>query len=250
MATCISPYVAPADTRNLVGVLTVFGGRVSVENHFGRVGSVKTGEERIGVWGTGQRQIKCSASSQGVNQYHHSKESSKDPFLSLHPEISMLRGEGNNAITNLKQDSLSGSDTKSLRDSSDRSSNNAAKIKVIGVGGGGSNAVNRMIESSMQGVEFWIVNTDAQAMRMSPVFPDQRLQIGQELTRGLGAGGNPDIGMNAAKESREAIEDAIDGADMVFVTVSPTAAYLYFVQHTLFLLPIEFLFPTGGLQLQ
>ncbi|KAL2547512.1 cell division protein FtsZ-like protein 2-1 [Forsythia ovata] len=74
-----------------------------------------------------------------------------------------------------------------------------AKIKVIGVGGGGSNAVNRMIESAMKGVEFWIVNTDIQAMRMSPVFSENLLQIGQELTRGLGAGGNPDIGMNAAK---------------------------------------------------
>ncbi|KAK3447067.1 hypothetical protein EUGRSUZ_A02664 [Eucalyptus grandis] len=92
------------------------------------------------------------------------------------------------------------------------------KIKVIGVGGGGSNAVNRMIESAMKGVEFWIVNTDIQAMRMSPVFPDNRLQIGQELTRGLGAGGNPEIGMNAAKESKEAIEEALYGSDMVFVT--------------------------------
>ncbi|GMH09926.1 hypothetical protein Nepgr_011767 [Nepenthes gracilis] len=70
----------------------------------------------------------------------------------------------------------------------------------------------------MKGVEFWIVNTDVQAMRMSPAFTENRLQIGQELTRGLGAGGNPEIGMNAAKESKEAIEEAVYGADMVFVT--------------------------------
>ncbi|KAF0925006.1 hypothetical protein E2562_015324 [Oryza meyeriana var. granulata] len=92
------------------------------------------------------------------------------------------------------------------------------RIKVIGVGGGGSNAVNRMIESDMKGVEFWIVNTDFQAMRMSPIDPDNKLQIGQELTRGLGAGGNPEIGMNAAKESQELVEQAVSGADMVFVT--------------------------------
>ena len=101
----------------------------------------------------------------------------------------------------------------------DRNDYNEAKIKVVGVGGGGSNAVNRMIESSMNGVEFWIVNTDVQAIRMSPVLPHNRLQIGQELTRGLGAGGNPDIGMNAAKESSESIQEALFGADMVFVTV-------------------------------
>jgi cell division protein FtsZ len=77
-----------------------------------------------------------------------------------------------------------------------------------------------MIESSMKGVEFWVVNTDVQSMSMSPVFPENRLQIGQDLTRGLGAGGNPEIGMNAAKESKQAIEEAVYGADMVFVTVS------------------------------
>ena len=113
--------------------------------------------------------------------------------------------------------------TESLRDTAGSNNYNEAKIKGIGVGGGGSNAVNRMIEGAMKGVEFWIVNTDVQAMRMSPVFPEQRLQIGQELTRGLGAGGNPDIGMNAAKESKEAIEDAVYGSDMVFVTVSSTS---------------------------
>lgn len=96
---------------------------------------------------------------------------------------------------------------------------NEAKIKVIGVGGGGSNAVNRMLESEMHGVEFWIVNTDAQAMALSPVPAQNRLQIGQKLTRGLGAGGNPEIGCSAAEESKAMVEEALRGADMVFVTV-------------------------------
>ncbi|CAK9151989.1 unnamed protein product [Ilex paraguariensis] len=222
MATSISPYFKPFDTRGPMGVLTVLGGRVLMENnHLGRVSSLKVFEENNGLSGVNQKvasnwaQIKCSANSHSVNQYHN-----KDPFLNLHPEISMLRGgEGNNTVPNPRQDSASGSVTESLRDSSSSSNYNEARIKVIGVGGGGSNAVNRMIESSMKGVEFWIVNTDIQAMKMSPVFPEHRLQIGQELTRGLGAGGNPDIGTNAAKESKEAIEDAVYGADMVFVTV-------------------------------
>lgn len=178
-------------------------------------------EDTNGVVFTGQRtassftRIKCSSNSHSVSPYQ-----SKDPFLNLHPEISMLRGEGNNTVNNppKKDNTSSGDLTESLRDSSNSGNYNEAKIKVIGVGGGGSNAVNRMIESSMKGVEFWIVNTDVQAMRMSPVTPENRLQIGQELTRGLGAGGNPDIGMSAAKESKESIEKAVYGADMVFVT--------------------------------
>ncbi|MFE1244593.1 cell division protein FtsZ [Fictibacillus sp. NPDC058756] len=91
-----------------------------------------------------------------------------------------------------------------------------ATIKVIGVGGGGSNAVNRMIEHGVQGVEFICVNTDAQALNLSkaPV----KMQIGTKLTRGLGAGANPEIGKKAAEESREQIEEALAGADMVFVT--------------------------------
>jgi len=97
-------------------------------------------------------------------------------------------------------------------------SNNRADIKVIGVGGGGSNAVNRMIQSELQGVEFWIVNTDAQALEGSPVSGANQIQIGEKLTRGLGAGGNPEIGQRAAEESRELIEQAVSGADMVFVT--------------------------------
>lgn len=95
---------------------------------------------------------------------------------------------------------------------------NQAKIKVIGVGGGGSNAVNRMKEADIQGVELWVVNTDAQALTHSPIEPGQRIQIGGKLTRGLGAGGNPEVGTKAAQESKAEIEAALKGADMVFVT--------------------------------
>lgn len=91
-----------------------------------------------------------------------------------------------------------------------------ASIKVIGVGGGGSNAVNRMIEHGVQGVEFIAVNTDAQALNLSKA--EIKLQIGTKLTRGLGAGANPEVGKKAAEESREQIEEALKGADMVFVT--------------------------------
>ena len=91
-----------------------------------------------------------------------------------------------------------------------------AVIKVIGVGGGGNNAVNRMIEHGVQGVEFIAVNTDAQALKLSEAAV--KLQIGAKLTRGLGAGANPEVGKKAAEESREQIEEALRGADMVFVT--------------------------------
>ncbi|MBX5435579.1 MAG: cell division protein FtsZ [Alicyclobacillaceae bacterium] len=91
-----------------------------------------------------------------------------------------------------------------------------ARIKVIGVGGGGCNAVNRMIESGVQGVEFIVVNTDAQALQLSKA--PTKLQIGEKLTRGLGAGANPEIGKKAAEESREMLAEALRGADMVFVT--------------------------------
>lgn len=91
-----------------------------------------------------------------------------------------------------------------------------AKIKVIGVGGGGSNAVNRMILAGLKGVEFIAVNTDAQALYLSQA--EIKLQVGTKLTRGLGAGANPEIGTEAAEESREEIAKALKGADMVFVT--------------------------------
>jgi cell division protein FtsZ len=91
-----------------------------------------------------------------------------------------------------------------------------ATIKVIGVGGGGNNAVNRMIEDGVQGVEFISVNTDAQALNLSKA--EVTMQIGGALTRGLGAGANPEIGRKAVEESRQQIKDALQGADMVFVT--------------------------------
>ena len=91
-----------------------------------------------------------------------------------------------------------------------------ATIKVIGVGGGGNNAVNRMIEHGVQGVEFISVNTDAQALNLSKA--EVKMQIGAKLTRGLGAGANPEVGKKAAEESKEQIEAALQGADMVFVT--------------------------------
>ncbi|WP_141431277.1 cell division protein FtsZ [Bacillus sp. 03113] len=91
-----------------------------------------------------------------------------------------------------------------------------ATIKVIGVGGGGNNAVNRMIEHGVQGVDFIAVNTDAQALNLSKA--EIKMQIGAKLTRGLGAGANPEVGKKAAEESKEQIEEALKGADMVFVT--------------------------------
>lgn len=91
-----------------------------------------------------------------------------------------------------------------------------ATIKVIGVGGGGSNAVNRMIDHGIQGVEFITVNTDAQALNLAK--SEIKLKIGEKLTRGLGAGANPDVGKKAAEESREAIVQALKGSDLVFVT--------------------------------
>jgi cell division protein FtsZ len=91
-----------------------------------------------------------------------------------------------------------------------------AQIKVLGVGGGGSNAVNRMISQGIQGVEFISVNTDAQALMLSN--SPQRLRIGDKLTKGLGAGGNPDIGQKAGQESAEEVKSLLKGADMVFVT--------------------------------
>lgn len=93
---------------------------------------------------------------------------------------------------------------------------NIAKIKVIGVGGGGCNAVNRMIASGVTGIDFWAINTDSQALTNTNA-PDC-IQIGQKLTRGLGAGGNPAIGQKAAEESRDEIARSLEGTDLVFIT--------------------------------
>ncbi|XP_075488211.1 cell division protein FtsZ homolog 2-1, chloroplastic-like isoform X2 [Primulina tabacum] len=180
MTACISPYFTAPDTRRSIGASTVLGARVS---------PLKIAEDKNGFSVMSQKcglsfpQFKFLANPHKFDQFQ-----SKDQFLNLHPEISMLRGETNITIGQPRQDSWSGSVAESL------------------------------IESQMEGIEFWIVNTDIQAMRASPVLSEHRLQIGQELTRGLGAGGDPDIGMSAAKESKKAIEDAVNGADMIFVT--------------------------------
>ena len=103
-----------------------------------------------------------------------------------------------------------------IRISFNEEARNDAKIKVIGVGGGGGNAVNRMIDAGMEGIEFIVANTDLQALRMSraPV----KIQLGVKLTNGLGAGANPEIGRKAALEDSDKIIEALEGADMVFVT--------------------------------
>ncbi|GMJ00828.1 hypothetical protein like AT3G52750 [Hibiscus trionum] len=158
--------------------------------------------------------FKCSVNSHNVGPIH-----SKESFLDLHPKKLKLRDEENDAFSTLTKESYPTDVNESLRETCIQSYNyGEARIKVIGVGGGGSNAVSRMVENSFKGVDFLIVNTDAQALKTSPVLPNNCLQIGQELTRGLGAGGKPEIGMNAANESRAAIEEEVHGADMVFVT--------------------------------
>src|SRR4051794_13915366 len=91
-----------------------------------------------------------------------------------------------------------------------------AVIKVVGAGGGGTNAVSRMVDAGLKGVEFIAVNTDVQALQASEA--DIKLSIGHQLTKGLGAGANPEIGGGAAAESRDDIKEALKGADMVFVT--------------------------------
>ena len=95
---------------------------------------------------------------------------------------------------------------------------NVADIKVIGAGGGGGNAVNRMIKAGLTGVDFWAMNTDAQVLKMS--LAENKIQLGGKLTEGLGAGGDPSVGEKAAEETRDQIVQALDGADMVFVTAA------------------------------
>src|SRR3979490_310034 len=103
-----------------------------------------------------------------------------------------------------------------LRISFNEETRNDAKIKGIGVGGGGGNAVNRMIDSGMEGIEFVVANTDLQALRMSRA--PMKIQLGVKLTNGLGAGANPEVGRKAALEDSDKIIEALEGADMVFVT--------------------------------
>src|SRR5438874_8043282 len=98
----------------------------------------------------------------------------------------------------------------------DQTGNYLAVIKVVGVGGGGTNAVNRMVDAGVSGVEFIAVNTDAQALMMCDA--DVKIHIGAKVTRGLGAGADPAVGLAAAQESRDELKEALKGADMVFVT--------------------------------
>ena len=105
---------------------------------------------------------------------------------------------------------------EALRCCSSNGKDNSAVIKVIGVGGGGCNAVNRMIEAGLKGVQFIAVNTDRQALNKCAA--ENKIQIGEKLTRGLGAGGNPRMGQESAQETIEAISNAVEGADMVFIS--------------------------------
>ena len=93
---------------------------------------------------------------------------------------------------------------------------NPTNIKVIGVGGGGGNAVNRMIKAGLSGVEFWLMNTDLQVLEYGQT--KNKIQLGEKSTAGLGAGGDPSVGERAAEEAQQEITAAIDGADMVFIT--------------------------------
>ena len=107
-------------------------------------------------------------------------------------------------------------DKKDLRIQFNEEPTNNAKIKVIGVGGGGTNAVNRMIDAKLEGVEFLVANTDLQALKLSRAAI--KIQLGVKLTNGLGAGANPEVGRKAALEDADKIIEALEGADMVFVT--------------------------------
>src|SRR5215212_9635155 len=105
---------------------------------------------------------------------------------------------------------------ETLRLTLDTETRTGARIKVVGVGGGGSNAVNRMVAAGLDGVEFIVVNTDLQALKLNAA--PNKLQIGAKLTKGLGAGADPNVGRQAALEDTDKLIEALDGADMVFVT--------------------------------
>jgi cell division protein FtsZ len=116
----------------------------------------------------------------------------------------------------MRQSDSRGKDADRLRLTLDPESRLGAKIKVIGVGGGGSNAVSRMVANGLEGVEFIVANTDAQALGQNPAAV--KIQIGQKLTKGLGAGADPNIGREAALEDTDTLIQALAGADMIFVT--------------------------------
>src|SRR5438094_2617817 len=120
------------------------------------------------------------------------------------------------ADPNITRDADDGRESKRLRLRLEEEGNAGARIKVIGIGGGGSNAVNRMVRAGLDGVEFIVANTDMQALRSNAA--PAKLQIGSKLTKGLGAGADPNVGRAAALEDTEKIIQALDGADMIFVT--------------------------------
>jgi cell division protein FtsZ len=137
------------------------------------------------------------------------------------PDFSSLAGvDGNSMIGGLGQGQYAngnvGRQSDRDKEGSDIVPGNVARIKVIGVGGGGGNAVNRMIASEITGIEFWSINTDAQALATAAA--PNRLQLGQKLTKGLGAGGDRAVGKNSAQESREEIAAALQDTDLVFIT--------------------------------
>ena len=123
--------------------------------------------------------------------------------------INELDGNGRRRVAGL-------TDEQALRLTLDTEVRAGARIKVVGVGGGGSNAVNRMVRSGLSGVEFVVANTDLQALQQSPA--STKIQIGGKLTKGLGAGADPNVGRNAALEDTDKLIEVLDGADMVFVT--------------------------------
>lgn len=114
-------------------------------------------------------------------------------------------------------------DNQSIKLSFEEGISNGALIRVVGIGGGGGNAINRMIDSGIGGVEFISANTDLQALRTS--LAPVKLQLGSKLTKGLGAGANPEIGRQAALEDTEKIIELLDGADMVFITAGLGGGY-------------------------
>ena len=120
-------------------------------------------------------------------------------------------------MDNLSNNNNNKNDIFTDDDDDDSNLINPCIIKVLGVGGGGGNAVNRMIQTDIQGVNFWAVNTDAQALAKSLAAPNT-LNIGKKLTKGLGAGGNPEIGRGAGEESRDEIRRVVSGTDLLFVT--------------------------------
>jgi cell division protein FtsZ len=147
-------------------------------------------------------------------------ESNRNEFSGSNYAEFPLKIETNHAFE--RAGTLFGPNNKSQKPPKEETTNNKivpsniARIKVMGVGGGGCNAVNRMIDNGVTGIEFWALNTDAQAL--SHAGAPHRLQIGQKITRGLGAGGNPAIGQKAAEESRDEIAHALENTDLVFIT--------------------------------